>query len=167
MTTVAPAELWTVPQRLRDPLLGLAGLLMLALVAAFARHGGGAKTLSPWMMVHLATILPAVPLGAIVLLRRKGGRVHRILGRVWVGLMMVGALASFGVRELSGHLSPIHLLSILTLISLPISVIRARAGRIAAHRRGMVIVYTALIIAGFFTLLPNRLLGGWLFGATA
>lgn len=52
----------------------------------------------------------------------------------------------------------------LTLVSLPLSIRDARAGRIAAHRRRMLIVYAALIIAGLFTMLPSRLLGHWLVG---
>ena len=140
MRAATAGEFWQVPRRLRDPLLGAAGLLMLLLVAAFARHAGPPRRISPWMALHLATVMPAVPLGAIVLFRGKGGAAHRLLGRIWVALMLVGAVASFGVRELMGTLGPIHLLSIVTLVSLPRSIWAARRGRIAAHRRGMLIV---------------------------
>lgn len=110
MKTAATAEAWTVPRGLRDPLIGGAGLLLILVGAAFSRRSGApAGPISPWLAIHLATIIPAVPLGAIVLFRRKGGRTHRRLGYVWVTLMMVGATVSFGVKELLGTLSPIHL----------------------------------------------------------
>jgi uncharacterized membrane protein len=47
----------------------------------------------------------------------------------------------------------------------PVIVISARRHQHAQHRgavRGM--VSGALLIAGFFTFAPDRLLGGWLFG---
>jgi uncharacterized membrane protein len=78
--------------------------------------------------------------------------------------MLAAALTSFGVTELTGTLSPIHLLSLVTLVGIPRAIVAARRGRIAAHRRGMTIIYAALVIAGYFTLLPMRLIGGWLFG---
>jgi uncharacterized membrane protein len=159
------AQDWTYPRSIRDPLLAGAGLLMLLLGAAFGRHlGQPPVALSPWMLVHLATILPAVPIGAMVLLRRKGDRLHRILGRVWAALMLIAAIASFGIRELMGHLSPIHILSVITLIAIPRAIWDARNGRIGRHRRTMTIVYASLVVAGYFTLIPTRLLGHFLFG---
>jgi uncharacterized membrane protein len=156
---------WTYPRKVRDPLLAGAGLLLVLLVAAFGRHlGQPAVALGPWMIVHLVTIVPAVPIGAAMLLRRKGDRTHRLIGRVWAALMMVAAASSFGVHQLMGHLSPIHILSVITLIAIPRAIVDARRGRIARHRRTMTIVYAALVIAGYFTLIPTRLLGGFLFG---
>jgi uncharacterized membrane protein len=153
------------PRKLRDPLLGAAGLLMLLLVVAFGRHlGQPAVDLSPWMIVHLSAIVPAVPIGAIMLWRRKGDRLHRLIGRVWAVLMAVAAVASFGLHGLMGHLGPIHILSVITLIALPRAIWQARHGRIAEHRRTMTILYASLLIAGCFTLLPTRLLGHFLFG---
>lgn len=164
MATVAAND-WVYPRKLRDPLLAAAGLLMLLLIVAFGRHmGQPAAVLSPWMIVHLVAIVPAVPLGAVMLLRRKGDRPHRLIGRIWAALMLIAALSSFGVHAVMGHLSPIHLLSILTLITLPRAIWDARNGRIAQHRRKMTILYSALVIAGYFTLLPTRLLGHFLFG---
>jgi uncharacterized membrane protein len=60
---------------------------------------------SLWLTLHLATVLPALPLGAVVLLRRKGDLTHRLLGRVWTMLMLVAAASSFGLHSLTGHLS--------------------------------------------------------------
>lgn len=161
----APLDRLTYPRGLRDALLGAAGLLLLLLVAAFGRHLRQPDTpLSPWLTIHLLAIVPAVPIGAVMLIRRKGDAVHRILGRVWAALMVVAAISSFGVSALMGHLSPIHLLSVLTLVSIPRAIVAARRGRVAQHRRIITVLYAALVIAGFFTLLPSRLLGHWLYG---
>jgi uncharacterized membrane protein len=47
-----------------------------------------------------------------------------------------------------------------TLITLPIVVIRARRKNIAGHRKAVTrLFFGALVIAGIFTLLPSRRLG--------
>ena len=44
------------------------------------------------VMLHLATVVPALLLGPVVLLRRKGDATHRMLGRIWAVLMLVTAI---------------------------------------------------------------------------
>ena len=164
MATISAND-WAYPRKVRDPLVAAAGLLMVLLALAFGRHMTQQPVaLSPWMMVHLSAILPALPLGAVMLLRRKGDRVHRLLGRIWAALMIVAAAASFGIHGMMGHLSPIHILSAITLIGIPRAIWDARHGRIARHRRTMTIVYASLVVAGYLTLIPTRLLGHFLFG---
>lgn len=114
--------------------------------------------------MHLLSVVPAVPLGAYVLIRRKGDRLHRLLGRIWALMMLVTALSTFGLRGLTGGFSWIHLLSLLVLVSIPRRVVAAILGNIAGHQRGMTMVYAGLVIASFFTFLPGRLLGIWMFG---
>lgn len=79
---------------------------------------------------------------------------------------MTTALASFWIRESNpGTLSPIHLLSLFTLLYLPRVIWHARRHLVDAHRRGIQFtVAGALLIAGFFTLIPGRTLGNWLLG---
>jgi len=164
MATITANE-WTYPRKVRDPLVAAAGVLMVLLALAFGRHlTQSPVALSPWMVVHLSAILPALPLGAVMLLRRKGDRVHRMLGRIWAVLMMVAAAASFGIHGMMGHLSPIHILSAITLVGIPRAIWDARHGRIVRHRRTMTIVYASLVVAGYLTLIPTRLLGHFLFG---
>jgi uncharacterized membrane protein len=78
--------------------------------------------------------------------------------------MLVAAISSFGIVELTGHLSPIHLLSAWTILSIPRLIIAARKGQIAKHRRIVTLLYGSLVLVGYFTLLPMRLLGHWLYG---
>jgi uncharacterized membrane protein len=116
------------------------------------------------LWVHLATIVPAIPLGAYVLWSRKGGVRHRVLGRIWAWMMMVSAVSTFWLQSLDGGFSFIHLLSILTLVSIPVAIVNARRGNIRAHRAGMRAVYFGLIAAGLLAALPGRLLNSVLFG---
>jgi uncharacterized membrane protein len=114
--------------------------------------------------VHLVGALIALPLGAFVLWRPKGTATHKMLGRLWVAVMMVVAISSYWLRTLSGGFSFIHLLSVLTIVSLPLGIMQARRGNIPAHLRAMRGVYIGLVVAGLFALAPQRTLGGMLFG---
>ena len=81
-------------------------------------------------------------------------------------LMVVIAGSSFFIHDLRviGSFSPIHLLSIFTLIMLPLAVMHARRHRVEAHRRAMIaIFFGALVIAGLFTVTPGRIMHTVLF----
>ena len=80
--------------------------------------------------------------------------------------MMLTALLSFGVRGINGgSLSWIHILSAATILQAPRVVITARRKQHQKHQAAVRTLITgALAIAGVFTLVPSRLLGGWLFG---
>jgi uncharacterized membrane protein len=114
--------------------------------------------------IHIVTALLALPLGAFVLWRPKGTASHKALGRLWVVLMLVVAVSSYWLRTLSGGFSFIHLLSVLTLVSIPIAIYHARRGNIRAHMGAMRGVYIGLVVAGLFAMAPNRTLGQMLFG---
>jgi uncharacterized membrane protein len=117
------------------------------------------------VQLHIAAALGAFALGTAVLFLRKGTRIHRRIGWFWVGAMLAVAITSFwitGIRP--GQFSPIHLLSILTLATLPYAIWARRVGRIGSHRAAMITLYVSLVTAGAFTLIPNRLLGRVVFG---
>jgi uncharacterized membrane protein len=58
-----------------------------------------------------------------------------------------------------GLWSPIHLLSILVLVTLPLAVIHARRHDVAQHCIAMLMLFTgALVIAAGFTFLPGRIM---------
>lgn len=113
---------------------------------------------TPVILIHMFAAIAAIVLGGIALTMQKGTPMHRLFGRLWVMLMLVTALVSFGIRT-SGHFSWIHLLSVGVLVGLSATVFAAMTGRIRAHRRGMVNTYIGLVIAGAFTFLPARRLG--------
>ena len=150
---------------LRRALLILVGLSAMIVLGYVMRGEGNDYQTPPWALwIHLATVVPAVPLGAWVLWGPKGTRGHKAAGRIWA-LMMVGtAIDSFWLRSLTGGIGPIHIFSILTLYSIPVSIWNARRGNIEAHRRAMVGVYAGLFIAGGFTMIPGRYLSTLFFG---
>lgn len=121
-----------------------------------------APLLTQW---HAVAALTALLLGSAQLLMPKGGGRHRAIGYAWLGLMAMVALSSFGITGASGRYSWIHLISIFTLAMLPLAVLHARRGRIAAHRWSMIGLFLgALVITGLFTLLPGRLMHNVVFG---
>ena len=122
---------------------------------------------APAIPLHAFAAMAAFALGLVQFAAPKGTLPHRTVGWIWVGLMAVVAASSFWIHEirLLGPWSPIHLLSIFTLIVLPIAVWRARRHRIADHRRIMTMTFVgALVIAGLFTLLPGRIMHAVVFG---
>jgi uncharacterized membrane protein len=122
---------------------------------------------APAIPVHAFAAMAAFALGIVQFAAPKGTLPHRTVGWIWVALMAIVAASSFWIHEvrLLGPWSPIHLLSIFTLIMLPIAVWRARRHRVADHRRIMTLTFVgALVIAGLFTLLPGRIMHAVVFG---
>ncbi len=119
----------------------------------------------PAINIHLAVAVAALLLGAFILARPKGTSVHKVLGRVWVGLMLGVAVGSFWIRSASdGGLSVIHLLSAWTLFALTMAVIAIRRGNVRRHRGWMIGTFCGLLGAGAYALTPGRILHAWLFG---
>jgi uncharacterized membrane protein len=110
----------------------------------------------------------AVLVGAVQLAAPKGTLPHRIVGSIWVLLMLVVSISAFFVHELRiwGPWSPIHLLAIFTLVMLPIAVWRAHKHEVKRHRRAMLgLFFGALVIAGLFTFMPGRIMHEVMFGS--
>lgn len=123
---------------------------------------------APAIPLHAFAAMAAFVLGLVQFAAPKGTLPHRTVGWIWVALMLVVAVSSFWIHtiRLAGPFSPIHLLSILTLVVLPIAVWRAHTHRVADHRRMMIMLFAgALLIAGVFTLLPGRIMHHVIFGA--
>jgi uncharacterized membrane protein len=122
---------------------------------------------SPVIQVHAFSAMAAFALGIVQLSAPKGTLPHRTIGWIWVVLLTVIAVSSFWIHELKivGPFSPIHLLSIFTLITLPLAVMHARRHRVQKHRNAMIAIFTgALVIAGLFTFVPGRIMYAVAFG---
>ena len=120
--------------------------------------------------LHLATVLPAFIIGTYLLfVSQKGGARHKLLGKIYMLLMLITALVTLLMKAevgpvLLGHFGFIHLFSFFVLYNVPSAYFAAKNGNVKAHRGYMVGLYIGgLLIAGGFALAPGRLLHGWLF----
>jgi len=87
---------------------------------------------------HASAASVGLALGGYQLRRVKGDRVHVLLGWVWVVAMGFVTTSSFAIRELRhGQLSLLHVLSVVTLVSLLIGVVAIRLGNVVRHRGAM------------------------------
>jgi uncharacterized membrane protein len=122
---------------------------------------------SPTIQLHAFAAMAAFVIGVVQLSRTKGDGPHRLTGYAWIALMLVIAASSFwihGINQWRGF-SVIHALSIWVIFFAPIAVMFARRGNISAHKRSMIGIFAgALIIAGFFTFVPGRIMHAVLFG---
>lgn len=122
---------------------------------------------SPIIQVHAVAAIVAFLIGGVVLFGRKGTPTHKALGRIWVVLMLMTAISSLFIWNMRiwGLFSPIHILSMATLLGLWRAVAQARARNIASHRLVMQLVFLiALPVAGAFAFLPGRLMHEIVFG---
>ncbi len=76
---------------------------------------------APAIPLHAFAAMAAFLLGLVQFAAPKGTLPHRTIGWIWVALMAAVAASSFWIHQirLVGPFSPIHLLSIFTLVMLP------------------------------------------------
>jgi uncharacterized membrane protein len=123
----------------------------------------------PTIAVHALAAMAAFVLGVVQFCAPKGTPIHRIIGWLWVLLMIAVSVSAFFIHtiRLWGPWSPIHLLAIFTLIMVPIAVLHARRHQVARHRTAVISIFIgALVIAGALTLWPGRVMHAVVFGAT-
>lgn len=122
------------------------------------------------IQIHAFGATAAMLLGAFILLRPKGTPLHKAMGRVWVGLMLVVATSALFINEirLVGPFSPIHIFVVMTYYGIYEGIREIRRGNVLAHQAAMKSLYLgALLLTGAFTLLPGRRMHAVLFGADA
>jgi uncharacterized membrane protein len=122
---------------------------------------------SPAIQLHAFAAMTAFALGVVQLSAPKGTLPHRTVGWIWVTLMLAVSISAFFIHQIRlwGQWSPIHLLAIFTLITLPIAVWNAHRHRVPQHRNAMIAIFLgALVVAGLFTLVPGRIMHAVVFG---
>jgi uncharacterized membrane protein len=117
------------------------------------------------VILHVAAVLPTIPLGGWLLLAKKGTALHKQLGKVWLVLMLLTATTAIFIQS-SGSFSWIHLFVPLTFHAAWKVMATARAGNIKAHKNHLVRTYLlALMIPGIAAfLVPGRLMNVMLMG---
>jgi uncharacterized membrane protein len=113
----------------------------------------------PVTQFHVAAAVLALASGVAVLVLAKGTPKHLAFGCLFAVAMVATAFSSLWITGLwPGRYSPIHILSIVTLTTIPIAVLARWRGNIRAHATGMILNFVGLVIAGVFTLAPGRVL---------
>jgi len=97
---------------------------------------------------HAAAALFVLVLGPVQFLRRTKDRVHRYLGRTWLGAMITTCTSSFAIMP--DGFSWLHGLAIFTLFSVAMGWMHARRHEWQAHAGWMVGAYTGTAIAFVF-----------------
>jgi uncharacterized membrane protein len=74
--------------------------------------------------VHLSTIVPAFLIGTFLLLNRKGTKVHKALGKIYMLLMLATGIITLFMPAYIGpqifnHFGLLHLFSLLVLVTVP------------------------------------------------
>ena len=104
-------------------------------------------------MVHLVFASLALLMGALVLLRRKGTRLHRTIGHFYFTSMLGLNLSSQFIHRLFGGFGPFHVMSLISLATLLSGIVaviarRPRRGWPEVHAIFMSWSYVGLIAAG-------------------
>lgn len=116
------------------------------------------------MYLHLATVVPCIVMGAALFMMKKGTRVHKIMGKFYMILMLFTGIITLFMPaqvgpQLFNHFGYIHSFSLLTLYSAPKAYIAIRRGNVKSHQNSMIRLYVGgILIAGSFTLVPGRFL---------
>jgi uncharacterized membrane protein len=119
------------------------------------------------IQAHAFAAMSAFVLGIVQFIGPKGTIPHRSIGTLWVLLMLTVAISSFWIHEirLVGPWSPIHLISIFTLVMLPLGVWRAHTHQVNGHKWTLIWIFIGgLVIAGVFTFVPGRIMYDVAFG---
>ncbi len=119
---------------------------------------------APWVIqLHTLAAVVSVLLLAPIATLRQGTALHRSLGWAWAVSMVVVCISSFGITHL-GRYSWIHILSVISLVSLTLGIVHRRRGDIRTHQRYMTGAALGLVGAGMFTVLPGRIMHAVLLG---
>ncbi len=120
--------------------------------------------------LHVGTVIPAFFIGTYILIVRKGTSRHKLLGKIYVTLMLITAFITLFMPAMVGpsflnHFGFIHLLSLLVFVTVPRAILAIRRGDVATHKKHMLGMYIgALLIAGALAMMPGRLMHLWIFG---
>ncbi|MGB3544886.1 DUF2306 domain-containing protein [Rubrivirga sp.] len=109
--------------------------------------------MTPTAIVHTVLGVTALASGALVLVRRKGDRTHRLAGRVYVGTMLALCLLSFGLHDSTPFFAgygPFHIAALVSLATVTAGMVvvrRRREGWLEGHYQWMAWSYIGLVMA--------------------
>lgn len=109
--------------------------------------------MTPLGFVHLALMVAALALGAVLFARRKGTSAHITRGRLFVGAVLISDLIVFTIYEDSSGVGVFHLLAVVSFLSALAGLVLARRhaggpGSRIAHGHVMLWTFGGMIAAG-------------------
>ena len=108
------------------------------------------------VFIHLAVIFPCLIIGTYLMVAQKGTKSHQLLGKFYLVMMgFTGLLTLFMPAQVGptlwNHFGLLHLLSILTIWSVPRAWIAIKNGQVEVHKTAMTRLYVGgLLLAGSF-----------------
>ena len=124
------------------------------------------------IFLHAIFAILAIPLGLVIFLNKKVTSNHKLLGWIWIVLLVIVSISAIFIQTLNpGQYSLIHLLIPFTLVSLIYAIWSIRMFKETkkinyrySHMYTMIGLYLgALLVAGTFTLMPGRMIHSLLF----
>jgi uncharacterized membrane protein len=122
------------------------------------------------IQAHVATVLMAAAIGLFLMIGRKGTRLHRQIGYVYMAAMFATGLITLTIPRAPfgphlGPFGPLHIFSLFALVNVPAALWAAREGRWMLHGRIMGGLFVGGIgIAGLLAFMPGRLMWQVFFG---
>lgn len=112
------------------------------------------------VIIHLIVALLALVFGLLMWFRPKGTPSHKLIGRGFIGLMIITATTAIFIRQLNGgHFSWIHIFVPITFIGAYQIVSTIRRGEVERHKKHVRnMFFGALLIPGLASFLPGRTL---------
>lgn len=114
--------------------------------------------MSPVALLHLVSALVAMVAGAVVLLRRKGGKRHRVTGRIYFAAMLTLNVTALMIYRLFGGFGPFHVAALVSLATVVPGVMAARSrhpGWLDRHYYWMTFSYVGLLAAALSEVLTR------------
>ncbi len=118
---------------------------------------------TPVGLAHFAGALVALVVGPVSFLRRKGDRLHRVLGWVYVSVMALVNLSALTMYELTGGPNLFHFFAVLSLATVGPGVVTAVRARRTGRRELLVAHYYFMswsyfgLLAAFLSQLATQL----------
>jgi uncharacterized membrane protein len=122
---------------------------------------------APWsVQIHVASAMVGLVVGIVIFLLPKGTGFHRLLGWTWVSAMILVAATSVAMMvDLRTGINPLHIFTVVTVVSLWAGLTGIRRGNVRRHAASMAGLYVGgLIIAGVTAFIPGRLMWDVVFG---
>jgi len=126
------------------------------------------------IQIHALAAIAAFFLGLVQFIALKGSAQHKIVGSVWVALMITATVTSaFIQRPVSPgdpfwtKFSPIHIFTVITTVGIVVGLKYLLTGgpELKNHKDPFTGIYIGgILIAGFFAFMPGRIMHAVVFG---